>query len=78
MVATHDQFTSQMRSRLETSGMGLGLVRLLQDAKCFEEARTTLCLLETGHESTTTEPAKLLRKPHRASPRRLSFIARSA
>ena len=44
MLAIHDQFTHQMRNRLKTTGMGLGLVRLLQDAGALEEARTTLLL----------------------------------
>ena len=46
MLAIHDQFTQQMRDRLKTTVMGLGLVRLLQDAKRFEDARTTFNLLE--------------------------------
>ena len=48
MLAIHDQFTHEMRNRLKTSGMGLGLVRLLQDAKRFEEATTTFYLLENA------------------------------
>ena len=51
MIAIHDQFTHQMRNRLKTTCMGLGLVRLLQNARRFEEARATLALLENGcHE----------------------------
>ena len=46
MLATHDQFTRQIRNRLKTTCMGLGLARLLQDAKRFDEARTTLYWLE--------------------------------
>ena len=46
MLAIHDQFTRQMRSRLKTTCRGLGLVRLLQDARRFEAARTTLYSLE--------------------------------
>jgi hypothetical protein len=42
MHAALNQFTQQMRDRLETTAIGLGLVRLLQDAKRIEEARTTL------------------------------------
>jgi hypothetical protein len=38
----------QNRSRLTTTGMGLGLVRLLQDSGRTEEARTTLASLENG------------------------------
>ena len=50
MLAIHDQFTPQMRNRLKTTGMGLGLVRLLQDAGRTEEARTTLSSLENGFQ----------------------------
>ena len=46
MLAIHDQFTSQMCDSLKTTCLGLGLVRLLQDAKRFDEARTTLYSLE--------------------------------
>jgi hypothetical protein len=45
MLTIHDQFTPRMRDRLTITGMGLGLVRLLQDARRFEEARTTLYAL---------------------------------
>jgi hypothetical protein len=48
MLALHDQLPHHMRDRLQTTCMGLGLVRLLQDAQRFEEATTTLCLLENG------------------------------
>jgi predicted N-formylglutamate amidohydrolase len=48
MIAIHDQFTRQMCDRLTTTCLGLGLVRLLQDARRFEEAKTTLLLLEDG------------------------------
>ena len=41
MLAIHDPFTHQMRNRLKTTGMGLGLVRLLQDAGLTKEASTT-------------------------------------
>ena len=50
MVAIHDKFTPQMRNRLKTTGIGLGLVRLLQDARRFDEARTTLDSLENGFQ----------------------------
>ena len=40
--------TRQIRNRLKTTARGLGLVRLLQDAKRYEEARTVLALLEHG------------------------------
>jgi hypothetical protein len=55
MVAIHDTFTARMRNRLKTTGMGLGLVRLLQDAGRTEEARTTLCSLESGFQSVAVE-----------------------
>jgi hypothetical protein len=55
MLAIHDPFTHQMRSRLKTSVMGLGLVRLLQDARRFEEARTTLYSLENGFQGIAVE-----------------------
>ena len=45
-----DQLTHQIRNRLKTTGMGLGLVRLLMDAGLTEEARTTLASLENGHQ----------------------------
>ena len=50
MLATHDQFTCQMRRRLKTTCIGLGLVRLLQDARRFEDARTTLYSLENDFQ----------------------------
>jgi hypothetical protein len=55
MLAIHDQFTRQMCDSLKTTCMGLGLVRLLQDARRFDEARATLCLLE-GVESDKPNP----------------------
>jgi hypothetical protein len=57
MLAIHDQFTKQMCDRLTTTIMGLGLVRLLQDAKRFEEARVTLSLLEgVGSDKPSRQP----------------------
>ena len=58
MTAIHDQFTRQMRSRLKTTGMGLGLVRLLQDAGLNEEARATLFSLENGFHGVVDKSAK--------------------
>jgi hypothetical protein len=58
MLAIHDQFTHQMRDRLQFTGMGLGLVRLLQDAECIEEARTALCALENGFQDVAEESEK--------------------
>ena len=67
MIAIHDQFTRQMRSRLKTTGMGLGLVRLLQDARRFEEARTTLYSLENGFQGTADESVMPRQKPCKAN-----------
>ena len=64
MLAIHDQFTNQMCDRLKTTCMGLGLVRLLQDAKRFKEAATTLCLLENGCQGV--ESNKPNQKPSKA------------
>ena len=55
MLAIHDPFTDQMRDDLKTSCMGLGLVRLLQDAKRLEEVRTTLYSLENGFHDLSEE-----------------------
>ena len=63
MLAIHDQFTQQMCDRLTTTCMGLGLMRLLQDAKRFDEARTTLHLLENG--SCNVESDKPRQKPYK-------------
>ena len=63
MLAIHDQFTRQMRNRLETTVIGLGLVRLLQDAGLTQEARTTLSSLENGFQGVTEESDKPSEKP---------------
>jgi hypothetical protein len=70
MRKIHDQFTHQMRNRLKTTGMGLGLVRLLQDAGLTEEARMTLSSLESGFRGvgvsktpTTKNLKKVVTKP---------------
>ena len=66
MLAIHDPFTQQMSDRLQTTCMGLGLVRLLQDARCFEEAKTTLYWLETGCQAKSApadrKPAEMNRR----------------
>lgn len=51
MLAINDHVTDQMCHRLETTTIGLGLVRLLQDAKRFDEARTVLYALEGRFQS---------------------------
>jgi predicted N-formylglutamate amidohydrolase len=73
MLAIHDHVTRQMCDRLETTCIGLGLVRLLQDAKRFEEARTTLYALENGFQ-----PAKPNHKPRKRTTRPASGSLRSA
>lgn len=45
--------------------MGVGLVRLLQDARRFEEARTTLYSLESGSQGV--EEDKPSQKPSMAN-----------
>ena len=55
MLAIHDQFTRQMRNRLETTAIGLGLVKLLQDAKRFDEAKTILHSLENEFQGVPVE-----------------------
>jgi hypothetical protein len=63
MLAIHDQFTQEMRNRLKTTGMGLGLVRLLLDAGLTEEARTTLSSLENGFQGSAAASDKTRQKP---------------
>ena len=67
MLAINDNFTHQMRDCLKTTAMGLGLVRLLQDAGRTEEARTILCSLECGIQGLAEKSDKTDRKPHNAS-----------
>jgi len=51
MLAIYDErYAHQMPSRLKTTAMTLGLVRLLQDARRTEEARMTLDSLESGFQ----------------------------
>src|SRR5437870_4714896 len=76
MRAIHDRFTHQMRSRLKTTAMGLGLVRLLQDAGLTEEARTTLYALENGFQGVAEESDKSSQKPCKAN--RLKGVLRTA
>ena len=81
MLAIHDQFTQQMRNRLKTTGMGLGLVRLLQDARRTEEAISTLSSLETGFRGVESpNTSQNLCKTNRlvGVSKRLSVMALSA
>lgn len=74
MIAIHDQFTPQMRKRLKTTGMGLGLVRLPLDAGRTEEARTTLSSLENDIQGVPETSAKA--QKHRKT-KRLKSVSRS-
>lgn len=86
MLAIHDQhdpFTPQMRKRLKTTGMGLGLVRLLLDAGRTEEARATLSSLENGFQANAKTSDKPIQKPSQANrsngvSRRFPFMALTA
>jgi hypothetical protein len=75
MLPIHDQFSPQIRNRLKTTAMGLGLVRLLQDAGRTEEARSTLSSLETGFQGVAEESDKPSQKPRKTH--RLKGVSRS-
>ena len=69
MLAIHDHVTRQASDRLGTTAIGLGLVRLLQHAKRFDEARTVLYALENSAELVkfAQKRRKMTRRPHRLS-----------
>ena len=75
MRGFHDEVTRQTSKRLKTTGMGLGLVRLLLDAGLTEEARTTLSSLEHGFQGVSTASDKASEKPFQAN--RLKGVSRS-
>jgi hypothetical protein len=75
MLANHDQFSLQMCDRLKTTGMGLGLVRLLQRAGRNVEARTTLSSLENCFQGVAVESDEPSRKPSKAN--RLKGVTRT-
>lgn len=50
LYGKNDQFTHQLRNRLKTAGMGLGLVRLLMDSRRTEEARMALASIQNGFQ----------------------------
>jgi hypothetical protein len=77
MLAIHDQFTPRLRNRLKTTGIGLGLVRLLQNARRFEDARTVLSTLENGSQGHPDESDKARPKRLKAAARRIPSIATS-
>ena len=76
MLAIHNQFTRQMRDRLTTTCMGLGLVRLLQDARRFEEAKSTLYSLENSFQDAPEESHKPSQKPSTVN--RMKTVTRTA
>jgi hypothetical protein len=83
MVPNHNHFTKQMRTRLETTAIGLGLVRLLQNAGRTEEARAILASLENGFQCAAPESDKASQKPCQPNrckgvSRKFSFVALSA
>jgi len=49
----HDRLNRQVRNDLQTTSMGLGLVRLLMDAGLTKEARTTLASLENDFQGVS-------------------------
>jgi hypothetical protein len=80
MFANHDCFSRQIRNRLKTMSMGLGLVRLLQDAGRTEDARTTLVSLDPTFQLVAQDSNKPRRKPGKTSRSkrvsgRFSFLA---
>ena len=78
MLAIHDRFSRQMRTRLKIVGRGLGLVRLLQDAGRIGEARAILSSLEHGVPGAKVQSNRPSQKPSTARRRRFPFIAKSA
>jgi hypothetical protein len=68
MRTIHDRFAHPICDRLQTTSMGLGLVRLLQDARRFEEAKATLYWLEhrfQGGAEKSTEPSQKTSRANR-------------
>ena len=62
-----DPITRQLRDNLETTGVGLGLLRLQLDAGMTEEARTTLASLQNDFQLLlhgVKETEKPTVKPH--------------
>ena len=76
MLAIHNQFTRQMRDRLTTTCMGLGLVRLLQDAKRFEEAKSALYSLENDFQDVPEASHKPIQEPSKVN--RMKTVTRTA
>jgi hypothetical protein len=55
MLAIHDPLTRPRCDRLQTTGLALGLVRLLQDAGRTDEATAILSLLGDGFQGAAEE-----------------------
>ena len=77
MLAIHNQFSPRLRNRLKTTGIGLGLVRLLQDVGQAEEARTVLSSFENGSQGHPDELDKARLKRLKAAARRIPQMAMS-
>lgn len=78
MLAIHDKrdhFSRRLRTCLKTTGMGLGLVRLLLDAGLTAEARTTLSSLQNAFQGVAEESDKPSQKHRKAN--RLNSVSRS-
>jgi hypothetical protein len=67
MIAIHDQFSDQLRTDLKTTSMGLGFVKLLQDAGRGWEARKTLYLLEIYFQTRADELAEIIPMPSKTT-----------
>lgn len=80
MCEKHDHFTDELRNRLGTIGIGLGLVRLLLDAGRAAEARTTLAALQEGFQGGTEESGEASQKqrPAGRSKNGFRFVAPNA
>ena len=71
----HDQLTDQMRNVLKTTGMGLGLVRLLLDAGRTREARAILPSLQHNFQGIARASDEPSQNPCQAN--RLKGVSRS-
>ena len=76
MCANHNRFSPQLRNQLKTTVMGLGLVRLLQDAGRNEEARSTLLSLVKDSQAPGEKTEKPVRNARKANRYRIAPAAR--
>lgn len=73
MLSIYDTFNAQMRDRLKTVGIGLGLVRLLQDVGLADEAKATLSSLENSFQKAGKRTARTNQKTCHSE--RLRFLS---